>query len=142
MLLVYASRTGNIERFVQKLGEVRAVRLHSGDETVNEPCLLLTYTTGMGQVPAEVQRFARHNGPWIRAVAASGNRNWGSNYGRAADVLSSELNVPVMQKFELSGRPTDVVCFIEGVKGLERSVYRLPGAEQPDHAEKRGVLSD
>ncbi|GGJ31761.1 class Ib ribonucleoside-diphosphate reductase assembly flavoprotein NrdI [Deinococcus roseus] len=145
MLLVYASRTGNIERFVRKLGALPALRLYSGEETVQEPCLLLTYTTGLGQVPAEVQQFASRNAHWIQAVAASGNRNWGDSYGRAADVLAQQLQVPVVQKFELSGRPGDVVRFLEvleGVKGLERSGHGLSGTEQSGDAEKRRVLSD
>ncbi|GEM47854.1 class Ib ribonucleoside-diphosphate reductase assembly flavoprotein NrdI [Deinococcus cellulosilyticus] len=116
MLLVYASKTGNTQRFVQKLGEIRSLRILTGEEQVDEPCILLTYTTGFGQVPPEVEQFVLHNALWIRGVAASGNRNWGTRFARSADVLSERLGVPVVYRFELSGRPTDVVHF--------RALYR------------------
>lgn len=118
MLIVYASKTGNVERFVRKLPTSRLLRIHTGEEDVGEPCVLLTYTTGLGQVPPEVERFARRNQAHIRAVAASGNRNWGSNYARAADRLADWFGLEVVHKFELSGRAEDVARFWEGVRAL------------------------
>jgi protein involved in ribonucleotide reduction len=118
LLIVYASKTGNVERFVRKLPTPRLLRIATGEEEVEEPCVLLTYTTGLGQVPPEVERFARRNQAHIRAVAASGNRNWGSNYAKAADRLSAAFGFEVIHKFELAGRAEDVVRFWEGVRAL------------------------
>ncbi|RIH88559.1 class Ib ribonucleoside-diphosphate reductase assembly flavoprotein NrdI [Calidithermus roseus] len=118
MLIVYASKTGNVERFVRKLPAPRLLRICTGEEEVSEPCVLLTYTTGLGQVPPEVERFARRNQTHIRAVAASGNRNWGSNYAKAADRLAASFGFKVIHKFELSGRTEDVTRFWEGVRAL------------------------
>lgn len=118
MLIVYASKTGNVERFVRKLDAPRLLRIHTGEEEVGEPCVLVTYTTGLGQVPPEVERFAHCNRHRIRAVAASGNRNWGSNYAKAADRLAAAYGFEVIHKFELSGRAEDVARFWEGVRAL------------------------
>ena len=120
MLIVYASKTGNVERFVQKLGFSR-LRLMSGEEEVAEPCLLLTYTTGFGQVPPEVLRFVEHNRPHIRGVAVSGNRNWGSNFARAGDVIAERFGLVVVHKFELAGTSKDVAIVKEVISALSRA---------------------
>jgi protein involved in ribonucleotide reduction len=121
LLIVYASKTGNVERFVRKLPTKELLRIHTGEEEIGEPCVLLTYTTGMGQVPPEVERFAQRNQAYLRAVAASGNRNWGSNYAKAADRLAERFGLEVIHKFELSGRAEDVARFWEGVRALALS---------------------
>ncbi len=111
LLIAYASRTGNVARFVQKLVETRHVptlRIQNGAEQVGEPCVLITYTTGFGQIPCEVMHFAERNQHQIRGVVASGNRNWGARYAGAADLLSARFGFPVLHKFELSGRESDV----------------------------------
>jgi protein involved in ribonucleotide reduction len=120
LLIVYASKTGNVERFVQKLG-FRRLRLASGEEGVAEPCLLLTYTTGFGQAPEEVLRFVEHNRPHIRGVAVSGNRNWGSNFARAGDVLAERYGLIVVHRFELAGTARDVAIVKEVIGALSRA---------------------
>lgn len=123
MLVVYASKTHNVHRFVQKLG-VRALRLQSGEEVAQEPCLLLTYTTGFGQAPPEVLRFVERNRPYVVGVAASGNRNWGHNFARAADVLAEQYGLPVVHKFELSGTAHDIHTIQEAVHEISRTQQR------------------
>ncbi len=59
MLIAYASRTGNVARFVEKLPFQNRLRIQTGTETVSEPCIVITYTTGFGEVPKEVLEFAR-----------------------------------------------------------------------------------
>jgi len=118
MWIVYASRTGNVERFVQQLPPWPRLRLRSGEEHLEEPFVLVTYTTGFGEVPPEVWRFAQAHRSWVRGVAASGNRSWGSHFARAADRLAAALEVPLLHKFELSGWPGDVQAFIKGVNDL------------------------
>ncbi|RDI96112.1 class Ib ribonucleoside-diphosphate reductase assembly flavoprotein NrdI [Meiothermus sp. QL-1] len=117
MLVVYASKTGNVARFVERL-PVRRLWIRSGEERVEEPCVLVTYTTGFGQVPAEVERFARENWAWVEGVAASGNRNWGANFAKAADTLASRYGWPVLLKFELSGTEKDRERFLEALQRL------------------------
>ena len=52
--------------------------------------------------------------------AASGNRNWGSLFARAADVIATKFRVPVLHKFELAGSEQDVQIFTERVKEIEQ----------------------
>lgn len=144
MRIVYASRTGNVTRFVQKLA-LPAQKITSGQEQVQEPCVLITYTTGMGEVPEEIQRFMQHNHQHVLAVAGSGNRNWGKNYARSADRIAQQWNIPVLMKFELSGRPEDVACFLEGAQRLEHHLhpeqeFAQPRTQQSGAAEERRLL--
>jgi protein involved in ribonucleotide reduction len=122
LLVVYTSKTGNVARFVARLG-LPALRLGDGTEKIAEPCLLITYTTGFGQVPPEVLRFVENNRHLIRGVAASGNRNWGANFARAADLLAERYGIRVIHKFELSGTARDIEI-------IKEAIHALSGTEQ------------
>lgn len=112
MLIVYASKTGKVRSFINKLG-MRALEIQD-DVKVQEPYVLITYTIGFGQVPEEVQNFLEGNHKYLRGVISSGNRNWGSNFGKAADIISQNYrladgsNVPILHKFEMAGTNKDV----------------------------------
>ncbi|RIH88606.1 Protein NrdI [Meiothermus luteus] len=125
MLVVYASKTGNVARFAERLPLPRR-RILDGGEGVEEPCVLVTYTTGFGQVPPEVERFVERNRPFIRGVAASGNRNWGLNFARAADLLALRYGLPILHKFELSGTEGDRLRFLAAVAQLKEEEHALP----------------
>lgn len=116
MLIVFDSRTGNVKRFVSKLG-MRSVQI-TESLTVNEPFVLITFTTGVGQVPQTTLDFLEKHHHILQAVATSGNMNWGSRYGMAANVISQMYDVPIMMKFELSGRQSDVDKFKQEVSYL------------------------
>ncbi|MBJ6361566.1 class Ib ribonucleoside-diphosphate reductase assembly flavoprotein NrdI [Paenibacillus sp. GCM10012307] len=116
MLVVYDSKTGNVKRFVEKLG-MRAVQL-SESLHIEEPFVLITYTTGFGQIPEKVIHFLRHNYRYMVGVSASGNRNWGASFGKSADSISARYGVPVLTKFELSGSLEDVKRFEKEVSAL------------------------
>jgi protein involved in ribonucleotide reduction len=113
MLVVYDSRTGNVGRFIRKL-EMPAMRVGEAAE-MDRPFVLVTYTTGFGQVPDRVMRFLEKNRTCLRGVAASGNRNWGGNFAASADRISRLFGVPVLCKFELAGTANDVERFQTGV---------------------------
>ncbi|ANY67707.1 ribonucleotide reductase assembly protein NrdI [Paenibacillus sp. BIHB 4019] len=119
MLIVYYSLTGNVVRFVAKTKR-RALQLPL-DERINEPYVIVTPTTGFGCVPAQVERFLGENSALLRGVAASGNVNWGANYGKAADIIAAKYHVPIIGRFELAGTDEDVRKFNEGVDALSRS---------------------
>ncbi len=108
MRVYYFSRTGNIRRFVKKL-DVTTVEATS-KTVVEEPYVLIMYTTGIGEVPGAIEAFfnTAENCENLKGLICSGNKNWGVNYCKAADILSRRLNVPVLQKFELSGNVHDV----------------------------------
>jgi protein involved in ribonucleotide reduction len=114
MLVVYDSKTGNVRRFVGKL-HLPAVQIRE-EMTVDEPFVLITYTTGFGQVPEKVEAFLRRNHRHLIGVSASGNRNWGPGFARSADRISERYGVPVLSKFELSGTGSDVERFMRGVE--------------------------
>ncbi|WP_088363947.1 class Ib ribonucleoside-diphosphate reductase assembly flavoprotein NrdI [Bacillus cereus] len=112
MLIVYASKTGKVRSFINKLG-MRAVEIKD-EIIVTEPFVLITYTIGFGQVPDEVQNFLEDNHMYLRGVISSGNRNWGNNFGKAADIISQKYrlrngsNIPILHKFEMAGTNKDI----------------------------------
>ncbi|CAG7629676.1 Protein NrdI [Paenibacillus solanacearum] len=116
MLIAYDSKTGNVERFVAKL-DMPSVKI---EETlvVDEPFVLITYTTGFGQPPGKVLSFLKRNYRRLAAVSASGNRNWGQGFARSADRIAELYCVPVLSKFELSGTREDVDRFKREVSGV------------------------
>lgn len=120
MLIVYTSKTGNVARFVARLG-LPCLRLGDGTEQITEPCLLITYTTGFGQAPLEAVRFVEGNRPYVLGVAASGNRNWGDIFARAAEVLSLRYGIPIVHKFELAGTHQDIKTIQEAINALSRA---------------------
>ncbi|MBW7455252.1 class Ib ribonucleoside-diphosphate reductase assembly flavoprotein NrdI [Paenibacillus sepulcri] len=113
MLIAYDSRTGNVGRFIDKLA-MRAVRIE-GSSAIREPFVLVTYTTGFGQVPDRVLEFLQNNYSYLKGVSASGNRNWGEGFAKSADRIAQLFAVPVISKFELSGTSTDVEYFRRAV---------------------------
>lgn len=106
MLIAFDSKTGNVKRFIGKL-KLPAVQIEE-HMTIDEPYVLVTYTTGFGQIPEKVASFLRNNSANLRGIAASGNRNWGTLFAHSADLIAERYNVPVIGKFELSGTSGDV----------------------------------
>ncbi|WP_207119834.1 class Ib ribonucleoside-diphosphate reductase assembly flavoprotein NrdI [Bacillus velezensis] len=117
MLIAYYSLTGNVRRFVAKTG-LAAVEIKP-DLMLAEPFVCVTGTYGFGQVAGTVSDFLADNSDYLAGVAASGNRNWGDNYAKAADVIAEQYGVPVVGRFELAGMDADVRQFIERVNALE-----------------------
>lgn len=116
MLIVYDSKTGNVKRFVGKLN-MPAVSLDT-DMTIDEPFVLVTYTTGFGQAPEKTLSFLKRNHARMLGVSASGNRNWGEGFARSADRIAAMYRVPVLSKFELSGTAKDVERFMQEVHAV------------------------
>jgi protein involved in ribonucleotide reduction len=123
MLIVYDSLTGNIQRFVDRLN-MRNTKIRN-NLIVNEPYVLITYTTGIGEAPKRVLKFLEDNHSYIRAVISSGNRNWGHRYGIAADIISNIYNVPILHKFELSGSDEDIKKITQEVKIIDEASSKM-----------------
>jgi protein involved in ribonucleotide reduction len=117
MLLVYDSLTGNVQRFIRKIPQFPSVKI-TPNLVVNEPFILVTYTINFGQVPQNTKQFLERNGHYLKGVASSGNRNWGTTYCKAADILSNTYHVPILLKFELSGTDNDIKQFIMEVENI------------------------
>ncbi|MGL4662774.1 MAG: class Ib ribonucleoside-diphosphate reductase assembly flavoprotein NrdI, partial [Culicoidibacterales bacterium] len=65
MKIVFASQTGNVASFVEKL-ELDAIEIISGNETIEEEFVLITYTDGDGDVPYVVEEFLEENHAYLR----------------------------------------------------------------------------
>ncbi|KRT93759.1 class Ib ribonucleoside-diphosphate reductase assembly flavoprotein NrdI [Bacillus glycinifermentans] len=117
MLIAYYSLAGNVRRFVSKTG-LPAVEIKS-DLMLTEPFVLVTGTYGFGQVAGTVWDFLADNGDLMTGVAASGNKNWGGNFAKAADLIAEEYGVPIVHKFELAGTTEDVRIFTERVSTID-----------------------
>lgn len=63
--------------------------------------------------------FLAANSAYLAGVAASGNRNWGDNYAKAADIIATQYGVPMVGRFELAGTDADVRQFIERVNAFD-----------------------
>jgi len=116
--IVYFSRTGNIKKFVKKLNYSNVMEITEGIIT-NKHFVLIVSTINFGEVPVEYKKFLKNNHKYMIGVSGSGNKNWGSNFAKAADTVSKKYNVPIITKFELSGNTHDIKAFIEGVERLE-----------------------
>lgn len=114
MLIVYDSLTGNVERFVSKLKGFDAKKI-TPSLIVEKPFILVTYTIGFGEVPESTQEFLEWNYEYLKGVAASGNKVWGSNFAKSAEIISLKYNVPILHKFELSGTEKDLLIFTQEV---------------------------
>jgi protein involved in ribonucleotide reduction len=125
LIIVFDSKTGNNRRFVDKLGyeEKDIIQVVPGLH-VFEPFILLTYTTGYGQVPATTLDFLKSNHQNLQGVAASGNKVWGQYFARSADEISNAYGVPILHKWEMSGMPEDVETFKERVQNIRYETYR------------------
>ena len=117
MVYVYASRTGNVESLIGKLG-IDAVRINDGSETVQESFVLFTYTDGYGDIPSEVESFLVSNGSNLKGVIASGDKSYGDAFAQSGDKISEQYHVPCLYKLENDGTDEDVKNILEILKTL------------------------
>lgn len=115
MKVVYASRTGNVQSIIDQLDN-DSLEISSGDEVVEEPYILFTYTDGFGDVPPEVESFLENNGQNIKGVVVSGDQGYGETYCKAGDVIAEQYNVPCLYKVENAGTDEDITKIKELVK--------------------------
>ncbi len=115
MNYVYASRTGNVESLIAKLG-LDAIRIDDGSESVEGEFILFTYTDGYGDVPMEVDTFLTANFMNLRGVVVSGSQDYGDAYCKAGDVIAEQYDVPVLYKVENAGTDEDVQAILAALK--------------------------
>lgn len=156
MLVVYfSSATRNTARFIEKLDlPSERIPLHKTDPPllVHEPYVLICPTYGGGAsisgatntrpVPPQVIRFLNnpHNRSLIRAVIASGNSNFGVDFGRAGDVIAAKCSVPYVYRFELMGMPEDVAVVRAGLLNNAEQLGLLP-LSQPVEADEAATAT-
>lgn len=115
MNYVYASRTGNVESLIAKLG-LDAIRIDDGSESVEGEFILFTYTDGYGDIPMEVDTFLSANFMNLRGVVVSGSQDYGDAYCKAGDVIAEQYDVPVLYKVENVGTDEDVQAILAALK--------------------------
>ncbi|GEM62540.1 protein NrdI [Sphingobacterium faecium NBRC 15299] len=116
--IYYDSKTGNVQRFMDKVTQITGWQGHkiTADLVAEESGHLVTFTTNFGQIPETTIVFMKANASKIYSVTSSGNRNWGQNFGLAADKISADFDIPLAFKFELSGTMEDINQFIDIIK--------------------------
>ena len=126
MKVVYFSFSGNVCRFIKKteLTNVMEITQNNCSERIEEPFVLVTGTIGFGEVPQPVQMFLDVNDDLLKAVAASGNRNWGQNFAKAGRSISERYQVPLLLKFEVQGTADDINEFKDKVGNFNEDYGR------------------
>ena len=121
MFVYYDSKTGNVQRFIDKIKKERQewsfVKI-SSDMEISENGHLVTFTTNFGEIPDTTEKFLENenNRKYIKSVSSSGNMNWGTLFGKAADKIEETYGIPVLMKFELSGTHVQVEYFINSIE--------------------------
>lgn len=117
MKIAFASQTGNVAAFVEKL-DMEAIEVIFGNEMIEEEFVLITYTDGDGEVPDFVEDFLDNNNANLRGVVASGNMAWADTFCFAADVVHEKYNVPILGKFEDDGTEEDIASVRSAILAL------------------------
>ena len=103
MKLVYASRTGNVQKLIDRLG-AEAVKIETGNEAVQGDYILVTYTDGAGVIPEVVEAFISHNRDGLKGAAVSGNKErHPDTFCGAADRLVEKYGVKIIATFDKEG---------------------------------------
>lgn len=106
MKLVYASRTGNVQKAVDRLMTEDVLRILTGKETVDEDYILMTYTDGRGIIPAIVDLFLQSNAIRCRGAAVFGNSDrHPDTFCGAADQIEAKYQIPIIGRMEYDGDP-------------------------------------
>jgi len=115
MLIIFASRTGNVKRFVNKALASSMYKLEAHelpDIPQFKQAHLVTYTDPRGEIPPLVDSFLQQHHQNILSVSGSGNRNWGRNFAAAVDKINQQYGIPINIKFEISGNNDELQQFI------------------------------
>ena len=121
MFVYYDSKTGNVQRFIDKIKKERPewsfVKI-SSDMEISENGHLVTFTTNFGEIPDTTEKFLENenNRKCIKSISSSGNMNWGTLFGKAAEKIEETHGMPVLMKFELSGTHVQVEYFINSIE--------------------------
>ena len=123
MIIYYDSKTGNVQRFIEKIKDERPdweiIKINP-DLEAKEDGHFVTFTTKIGEVPETTAEFLKKNSKYIKSISSSGNMNWGVYFAVAADKIKEEYKIPVCMKFELSGKNREVKHFIDYVEKFNK----------------------
>ena len=109
MKVVYASRTGNVEKFVNKLGITDLLKIETGDEEVEDEFVLFTYNDGEGDIPEVVKKFLDNNAFLCVGAFTSGNAlNHPYTYNQAAEKIKELYDIEILGRFDSDDDEDDV----------------------------------
>ena len=103
MKLYYASRTGNVQKLIDRMG-IEASKIIDGNEIASEDFVVITYTDGEGIIPPNVKKFLDQNRDKLKGAAVSGNsERHPDTFCTAADKIEAEYGCPIIVRFEKDG---------------------------------------
>jgi protein involved in ribonucleotide reduction len=118
--IVYYSMTGNTKSFAERFASEGYEVASITESPSSEDFVLITPTYDFGEVPKVVQRFLEQYGERLKAVVATGNRNWGGFFGKSGDIISTNYSVPLLHKVELRGTDEDFRIIKERLENDDR----------------------
>ncbi|MCU5773896.1 class Ib ribonucleoside-diphosphate reductase assembly flavoprotein NrdI [Erwiniaceae bacterium BAC15a-03b] len=122
-LVYFSSQSENTHRFISRLGlPARRIPLDNAQRLqIDRPYILVVPSygggTARGAVPKQVIQFLNDeaNRRLIRGVIAAGNRNFGTAFCMAGDIIAQKCQVPYLYRFELLGTADDIANVKAGV---------------------------
>ena len=121
MILVYISLSGNVRKFVSRVGMDSLEIGYSKPLTeVDEDYIIITpsYDDDITDMASDFIDY-KNNRKHLIGFVGSGNKNWDEFYCFNARDLSEKYNKPFIFDFELSGTDRDISNFKEEVEKLE-----------------------
>ncbi|MBQ9290630.1 MAG: class Ib ribonucleoside-diphosphate reductase assembly flavoprotein NrdI [Clostridia bacterium] len=115
----YASRTGHVEKIIQKLGLTDALKISDGTETIDGDYVIFTFTTGKGKTPKQVEAFLAAN-PGVKAVVGSGStaKSHVETFNFAAENISRAYGVPILAKVDGAGTEEEMQTILTKLQEL------------------------
>ncbi|MGT2751097.1 class Ib ribonucleoside-diphosphate reductase assembly flavoprotein NrdI [Streptococcus orisasini] len=116
--IVYASRTGHVEKIVNQLGVTDALKIETGEETIDGDYVIFTYSTGQGKTPKLVEQFLAHN-PGVKAVVGSGSMaKHAETFNFGAENIAKAYKVPILAKLDGLGTPQEIEDLAKSLANL------------------------
>ncbi|QTX03295.1 ribonucleotide-diphosphate reductase subunit alpha [Candidatus Phytoplasma luffae] len=130
---------GNVYDFSKQFIDYEIENIEKFKNIDNKKLFLITKTVEFGKTSKETKNFLKKYSHFVIGVAVSGNRNYGSNFGKAGENIEKEFNIPLVLKFEGKG-------FEEDFLYLRRWLKNYSGKKQTNLYEKyqenvEGVLN-
>jgi protein involved in ribonucleotide reduction len=107
LIIVYDSLTGQGKKFASKLG-YKAVNIKDYQSDDDPVVFLVTRSFNFGEIPKTTYNFLKAFHNRVIGTAVSGNRNWGTNFGKAGELIEKEFGIPLVTKFEMGGFDNDI----------------------------------
>ncbi|WP_242258352.1 class Ib ribonucleoside-diphosphate reductase assembly flavoprotein NrdI [Streptococcus thoraltensis] len=116
--IVYASRTGHVEKIVNQLGVTDVLKIETGTERIDGDYVIFTYSTGKGKTPKVVEQFLANN-PGVKAVVGSGSMaKHAETFNFAAENIAQAYKVPILAKLDGTGSAQDIEGLIKSLENM------------------------